>query len=65
MDAGSLPPFPMGRFSTLFPLSVLTSSSLEQLSELEPQGRFDARRFRIGVRRHQRRRGSDGNDSWG
>ena len=40
---------PEGSFFDLFPLSVLTSSSLEQLSELEPQSRFDARRFRMNV----------------
>jgi uncharacterized protein YcbX len=40
---------PQGSFFDLFPLSVLTSSTLEQLSEFEPQSRFDARRFRMNV----------------
>jgi MOSC domain-containing protein len=40
---------PEGSFFDLFPLSVLTSSSLDQLGELEPQSRFDARRFRMNV----------------
>jgi uncharacterized protein YcbX len=40
---------PEGSFFDAFPLSVLTSSSLEQLSEFEPQSRFDARRFRMNV----------------
>jgi uncharacterized protein YcbX len=40
---------PEGSFFDLFPLSVLTTSSLDQLSELEPQSRFDARRFRMNV----------------
>jgi uncharacterized protein YcbX len=40
---------PEGSFFDLFPLSVLTTSSLDQLSELEPQSRFDARRFRMKV----------------
>jgi uncharacterized protein YcbX len=40
---------PDGSFFDAFPLSVLTSSSLEQLSEFEPQSRFDARRFRMNV----------------
>src|SRR5712672_1547727 len=40
---------PDGSFFDAFPLSVLTSSSLEQLGEFEPQGRFDARRFRMNV----------------
>jgi uncharacterized protein len=40
---------PEGSFFDLFPLSVLTTSSLERLGELEPQSRFDARRFRMNV----------------
>jgi MOSC domain-containing protein len=40
---------PEGSFFDLFPLSVLTTSTLEQLGELEPQSRFDARRFRMNV----------------
>ena len=31
------------------PSRVLTLSSLEQLSELEPESRFDARRFRMNI----------------
>jgi uncharacterized protein YcbX len=40
---------PAGSFFDLFPFSVLTTSSLAQLGELEPQSRFDARRFRMNV----------------
>jgi uncharacterized protein YcbX len=40
---------PEGSFFDLFPLSVLTTSSLDRLGELEPQSRFDARRFRMNV----------------
>ena len=40
---------PEGSFFDLFPLSVITSSTLEQLSELAPQSRFEARRFRMNV----------------
>jgi uncharacterized protein len=40
---------PEGSFFDLFPLSVLTTSSLDQLSELEPKSRFDVRRFRMNV----------------
>jgi len=40
---------PEGSFFDLFPLSVLTTSSLDQLGELEPQSRFDLRRFRMNV----------------
>jgi hypothetical protein len=40
---------PEGSFFDLFPVSVLTTSSLDQLGELEPQSRFDVRRFRMNV----------------
>jgi uncharacterized protein YcbX len=40
---------PEGSFFDLFPLSVMTTSSLDQLGELEPESRFDARRFRMNV----------------
>jgi uncharacterized protein YcbX len=40
---------PEGSFFDLFPLSVLTSSSLDRLGELEPQSRFDVRRFRMNM----------------
>jgi uncharacterized protein YcbX len=40
---------PEGSFFDLFPLSVLTSASLERLGELEPESDFDLRRFRMNV----------------
>jgi uncharacterized protein YcbX len=40
---------PEGSFFDLYPVSVLTTSSLDQLEELEPESRFDARRFRMNV----------------
>jgi uncharacterized protein YcbX len=40
---------PEGSFFDLFPLSVLTTSSLNQLGELEPESHFDLRRFRMNV----------------
>jgi uncharacterized protein YcbX len=40
---------PEDSFFDLFPLSILTTSSLEQLAELEPESCFDARRFRMNV----------------
>jgi uncharacterized protein YcbX len=40
---------PEGSFFDHFPLSVLTTSTLDRLGELEPQSRFDARRFRMNV----------------
>src|SRR5437763_4222337 len=38
-----------GSFFDLYPVSVLTTSSLDHLGELEPESRFDARRFRMNV----------------
>jgi MOSC domain-containing protein len=38
-----------GSFFDLFPLSVLTTSSLDQFEELEPETDFDVRRFRMNV----------------
>jgi MOSC domain-containing protein len=40
---------PEGSFFDLFPLSVMTTSSLEHFGELQPQSRFDVRRFRMNV----------------
>jgi uncharacterized protein YcbX len=40
---------PEGSFFDLFPLSVLTTSSLDHLGELEPESRWDARRFRMNI----------------
>ena len=48
-QVGLASPVPDGSFLDLFPVSVLTSSTLEQLSELRPQSRFDQRRFRMNV----------------
>ena len=48
-QAGLASPVPVGSFFDLFPLSVLTTSTLDQLNELRPQSRFDQRRFRMNV----------------
>jgi hypothetical protein len=48
-QAGLTSPVPVGSFFDLFPVSVLTTSTLERLSELRPQSRFDQRRFRMNV----------------
>jgi uncharacterized protein len=40
---------PEDSFFDLYPLSVLTTSTLDQLGSLEPQSRFDVRRFRMNV----------------
>ncbi len=47
--AGMTSPVPVGAFFDLFPVSVLTTSTLRRLAELRPQSRFDARRFRMNV----------------
>jgi uncharacterized protein YcbX len=48
-DAGLPSPVPAGAFFDLFPVSVLTTSTLEQLGKLRPESRFDERRFRMNV----------------
>jgi uncharacterized protein YcbX len=40
---------PQGSFFDLFPLSILTTSTLDRLNELEPERSFDLRRFRMNV----------------
>jgi uncharacterized protein YcbX len=47
--AGLASPVPVGAFFDLFPLSVVTNSTLDRLNELRPQSRFDARRFRMNL----------------
>ena len=48
-DAGVASPVPVGAFFDLFPLSVLTTSTLEQLRARRPQSLIDERRFRMNV----------------
>jgi uncharacterized protein YcbX len=40
---------PVGAFFDLFPVSVLTTSTLHRLNELRPKSQFDQRRFRMNV----------------
>ena len=40
---------PEGSFFDLFPLTVLTTSTLEHLAELAPDSQFDVRRFRMNI----------------
>lgn len=42
-------PVPVGSFLDVFPLSVMTTSTLARLSELRPQSRFEPSRFRMNV----------------
>jgi uncharacterized protein len=48
-DRGLPSAVPEDSFFDLFPLSVLTTSTLDQLNELEPATLFDAKRFRMNV----------------
>ncbi len=48
-EVGLASPVPVGSFLDLFPVSVLTTSTLEQLNEFQPQSRFDQRRFRMNL----------------
>ncbi|MGH3782468.1 MAG: MOSC domain-containing protein [Pseudonocardiaceae bacterium] len=48
-EVGRPAPVPDGSFFDLFPLSVLTTSTLERVRELAPQSRVDERRFRMNV----------------
>lgn len=48
-EAGMDSPVPVGSFYDLFPVSVLTTSTLEELGNLSPGSRFDSRRFRMNV----------------
>ena len=48
-EAGLASPVPVGSFFDLFPVTVLTTSTLEQLTGFRPESRFDQRRFRMNV----------------
>jgi hypothetical protein len=48
-EAGLNSPVPAGSFFDLFPVSVLTTSTLARLGELAPGSVFDLRRFRMNV----------------
>lgn len=42
-------PVPAGAFRDVYPMSVLTTSTLERLNELRPESCFDSRRFRMNL----------------
>ncbi len=48
-EAGVPSPVPVGAFFDLFPVSVMTTSTLERLRASRPQSAIDERRFRMNV----------------
>jgi uncharacterized protein len=48
-EMGVPSPVPEGSFFDLFPVSVLSTSTLDHLGDLQPQSAFDVRRFRMNV----------------
>jgi uncharacterized protein YcbX len=42
-------PLPPGSFMDVFPISLITTSTLDHLHELRPETNFDVRRFRMNV----------------
>lgn len=48
-EAGMESPVPVGAFFDLFPMTVLTTSTLDKLNSISPESRFDQRRFRMNV----------------
>lgn len=48
-EAGMESPVQVGAFFDLFPITVLTTSTLDQLNSIRPESRFDQRRFRMNI----------------
>ena len=48
-EAGMPSPVPEGSFFDLFPLTLLTTSTMDRLNEVQPGSVFDERRFRMNV----------------
>jgi uncharacterized protein YcbX len=48
-EMGAPSPLPEGSFLDVLPVSVLSTSTLDRLGELEPGSNFDPRRFRMNV----------------
>ena len=48
-EMGVESPLPPGSCMDVFPISVMTTSTLDQLNELQPESNFDVRRFRMNV----------------
>ncbi|MGI8735038.1 MAG: MOSC domain-containing protein [Pyrinomonadaceae bacterium] len=48
-EAGMESPVPVGAFFDLFPITVLSTSTLDQLNAIRPESSFDQRRFRMNI----------------
>ena len=48
-ELGEPSPVPPGAFFDLFPISLVTTATFARLTELQPESRFDERRFRMNV----------------
>ena len=48
-EVGMPSPLPEGSFLDVFPVSVITTSALDHLGELQPGSTFDVRRFRMNI----------------
>ena len=48
-EVGMASPLPEGSFLDVFPVSVITTSALDHLGELQPGSTFDVRRFRMNL----------------
>ncbi len=48
-EIGASSPVPVGAFFDVFPVSVISTSTLERLQHLQPGSRFEARRFRMNA----------------
>lgn len=48
-EIGQPSPVPAGSLFDVFPVSLMTTSTLDHLNELEPESEFDVRRFRMNV----------------
>jgi uncharacterized protein YcbX len=48
-EIGAPSPVPVGAFFDVFPVSLVSTSTLDRLQNLQPGSRFEARRFRMNV----------------
>ena len=48
-EMGEPSPVPAGAFFDVFPISLVTTATFARLKELQPESRFDERRFRMNV----------------